>query len=57
LYCGGGCAVLAEGQSGNLHSNFCDGFSQRLRASVAKAYVAHLAGSAQAPIVEQTCDT
>jgi uncharacterized protein len=32
FYCGGGCALLAEHKSGNLHSNYCDGFSQRFKA-------------------------
>jgi uncharacterized protein len=39
LYCGGGCAVLAQGLSGNLYSNHCDGFQKRFRATVAEAYL------------------
>lgn len=39
LHCGGGCAVLAYGRSGELHSNFCDGFGLRFRAATADAYL------------------
>lgn len=39
LHCGGGCAVLAEGKTGKLHTNFCDGYSARFRASVADAFL------------------
>lgn len=38
LYCGGGCAVLAMNHTGNFHSNYCDGFGNRFRDNVAKAY-------------------
>lgn len=38
LYCGGGCAVLAEGHRGTIRSNYCDGFAKRFRASVADAF-------------------
>lgn len=55
-YCGGGCAVLAEGQSGNIHSNFCDGFAKRFRASVATAYVEHVNKVERATISERICD-
>lgn len=44
LHCGGGCAVLAEGQKGKFFSNYCDGFADRFRHSVAKAYVDHVNG-------------
>ncbi|HEY9229673.1 MAG TPA: radical SAM protein, partial [Gemmatimonadaceae bacterium] len=44
LHCGGGCAVLAEGQSGRFHSNYCDGFAERFRHSVAEAYQESLTG-------------
>lgn len=43
LHCGGGCAILAEDKSGSLHTNFCDGFSNRFRAAVAEAYQEHVA--------------
>jgi uncharacterized protein len=32
LYCGGGCALLAELNNGYLHSHFCDDFDKRFRA-------------------------
>jgi uncharacterized protein len=55
LHCGGGCAVLAEGQNGKFYSNYCDGYGDRFRHSVAQAYLDHVAGAA---IVEDTrvCD-
>jgi len=55
-YCGGGCAVLAEGQSGDMHANHCDGFQKRFRASVAEAYVAHVSGDAAVVPAELPCD-
>jgi uncharacterized protein len=39
LYCGGGCAVLAEAKNGGFFTNHCDGYSQRFRSAVAKAYI------------------
>lgn len=55
LHCGGGCAVLAEGRNGKIHSNHCDGFAERFRYSVAQAYVAYASGER---ITEQSrvCD-
>jgi uncharacterized protein len=44
FYCGGGCAVLAMDHKGEFHTNYCDGFSQRFRASVAEAYQDYVAG-------------
>jgi uncharacterized protein len=44
MHCGGGCAVLAEGQKGKFFTNYCDGFADRFRQSVAKAYVDHTNG-------------
>jgi uncharacterized protein len=44
LHCGGGCAVLAEGQKGKFFSNYCDGFADRFRHSVARAYIDHVNG-------------
>jgi uncharacterized protein len=38
LYCGGGCAVLAEGRKGRIDRNYCDGYAFRFRAMVAEAY-------------------
>jgi uncharacterized protein len=39
LYCGGGCAALAENLRGNVAVNECDGFARRFRAMVAEAFV------------------
>jgi uncharacterized protein len=55
MYCGGGCAVLAEGATGKLTANFCDGFAKRFRAATAEAYGAHLRGEA-ALSVDAVCD-
>lgn len=55
-YCGGGCAILAEGQHGTIHANYCDGFAKRLRAGIAQAYLDHTAGAPCATSVEQICD-
>lgn len=38
FYCGGGCAAMAMNLKGKFHTNFCDGFGNRFRASAAKAY-------------------
>ncbi|MEM7354419.1 MAG: SPASM domain-containing protein, partial [Acidobacteriota bacterium] len=56
LHCGGGCAILALGQRGKFHSNYCDGFASRFRASVADAYRAYAAGELATPLHEQVCD-
>lgn len=56
LYCGGGCAVLAEGRKGRIDRNFCDGFGFRFRAMVAEAYNDHVAGREVSPLVESPCD-
>lgn len=56
LHCGGGCAVLALAGSGKFHSNYCDGFASRFRASVAEAYLAHAAGAPAATLGERVCD-
>lgn len=44
LYCGGGCAVLAEGRKGRIDRNYCDGYGFRFRAMVAEAYHDYKAG-------------
>jgi uncharacterized protein len=44
FYCGGGCAVLAMNHKGKFHTNYCDGFANRFRASVAEAYQEYVAG-------------
>jgi uncharacterized protein len=55
-YCGGGCAILAEGRTGNIHTNFCDGFAARFRASVATAYADHVSGVSRATSSDRVCD-
>jgi uncharacterized protein len=55
-YCGGGCAVLAEDQHGQMHANHCDGFGKRFRASVAEAYTDHVAGVTREVNAERICD-
>ena len=39
MNCGGGCAILAEERTGELHSNFCDSYGKRFRTSVAEAFI------------------
>lgn len=56
LHCGGGCAVLAVGKTGEYHSNFCDGFASRFRASVAEAYLEHLRGEELTVTSGRVCD-
>jgi uncharacterized protein len=56
LYCGGGCAVLALGQQGDLYKNYCDGFAHRFRASVADAYADHQEGRTPPPKPAAFCD-
>jgi uncharacterized protein len=56
VYCGGGCAVLAEGKHGDMHANHCDGFSKRFRASVAEAYMDHAAGVTREVNADRICD-
>ncbi len=55
FHCGGGCAVLAEGQKGKFYTNYCDGFADRFRHSVAQAYQDFVTGK---EVVEQVrvCD-
>ena len=56
LHCGGGCAILALGQRGKFHANYCDGFASRFRASVADAFRAHLSGAKATHLHERVCD-
>jgi uncharacterized protein len=45
LYCGGGCAVLAEAANGTtMHANYCDAFGKRFRSKIAEAYEGHVRG-------------
>ncbi len=55
FHCGGGCAVLAERHKGKFYTNYCDGFGDRFRHSVAQAYSDFVAGT---EVVEQVrvCD-
>jgi uncharacterized protein len=48
--------VLAEGASGTLYKNFCDGYAQRFRARVAQAYLEHLSGKGPGVNVERLCE-
>lgn len=56
LHCGGGCAILALGQRGKFHANFCDGFASRFRASIADAYRAHRSGEQATHLHDRICD-
>jgi uncharacterized protein len=56
LHCGGGCAVLAQAATGRYHANFCDGFANRFRASVAEAFLEHLAGKPLDAAGAKVCD-
>jgi uncharacterized protein len=56
MYCGGGCAVLAENHRGEFFTNFCDGFAARFRASVAEAYGEHVIGLVPVSAEERACD-
>lgn len=38
MYCGGGCAVLAEDVHGTIFGNYCDAFGRRFRETVGRAY-------------------
>ena len=56
LHCGGGCAILALGQRGKFHANFCDGFASRFRASIADAYRAFRSGEEATHLHDRICD-
>lgn len=56
FYCGGGCANLAMGRTGDLDASFCDGFAQRFRATAAKTYLDFLAGKTVEETQEPACD-
>lgn len=56
LHCGGGCAVLAEGQKGKFFTNYCDAFGDRFRHSVAQAYSDHVAGAPRRAEILAGCD-
>jgi uncharacterized protein len=56
LYCGGGCAVLAEQHRGEFFTNFCDGFAARFRASVAEAHHDHVSGRDLTVVANPGCD-
>ena len=44
MYCGGGCAVYAEGVHGTMYGNYCDAFGRRFRETVAEAYAMYRSG-------------
>ncbi|AFY50885.1 radical SAM additional 4Fe4S-binding domain protein [Nostoc sp. PCC 7524] len=50
--CGGGCAALAMSHKNKFHTNYCDGFANRFRASVAEAYLDHIARTEDAVELE-----
>lgn len=56
LHCGGGCAILALGQRGTMHANYCDGYASRFRASIADAYVAFRSGEKAIDLNDRVCD-
>ena len=56
LHCGGGCAILALGQRGKFHANYCDGFAARFRSSIADAYRAFVAGEEATHLHDRVCD-
>jgi uncharacterized protein len=56
LFCGGGCAVGALGRSGTYFRNFCDGFRERFRASIAAAYQQYLSGDEAPAEAVATCE-
>lgn len=56
LYCGGGCAVLAETHRGEFFTNYCDGYAARFRSSVAEAYQQHVIGLEPVVKADRPCD-
>ncbi len=56
MYCGGGCASMAQLMRGEFFTNLCDGFAARFRASVAEAYQQHSAGQEAMALVDKSCD-
>lgn len=55
LYCGGGCAVLAEHQHGSLYGNFCDEYANRFRRHVAEAYLGHISAGFVPVAAQASC--
>ena len=56
LHCGGGCAVLAEGRTGTMFTNYCDGFATRFKSEVATAYSRRSAAPLPTPKLRQFAD-
>lgn len=56
LNCGGGCAILAQHNSGTTNANFCDGYGIRFRESVANAYLEHTSGVDYIERGSKVCD-
>jgi uncharacterized protein len=55
LYCGGGCAVLAEHRHGDLYTNFCDEYANRFRRHVAEAYLGHISAGHAPAAAQAAC--
>lgn len=56
LFCGGGCAVLAQDHGGDFYRNFCDGFAHRFREAVADTYLEVSQGKQVAARPDAFCD-
>ena len=56
LFCGGGCAILAQDHNGGFYRNYCDGFAHRFRNSVAEAFTDFARGTPLAAGLEAFCD-
>jgi len=56
LFCGGGCAVLAWENQGGFYMNYCDGYAQRFRQSVAAAYLDFASGNELANKTAAFCE-
>lgn len=56
FYCGGGCASIAERESGSLYRNFCDAFPRRFRAVAAQAYAEFVEGKTPLGLQDIGCD-
>lgn len=56
FYCGGGCANLAWGRTGDFYTSYCDGFANRFRATAAQAYLDFAAGKKPEEMQEPACD-
>ena len=57
MYCGGGCAVLAEADHDTMYMNHCDDFQKRFRTMAAEAFHAHQRGDSQTSRLKPACET